>query len=338
MNRTQELHKILEERIMVLDGATGTMIQTYNLTEEDYRGEEFKDYPSSLKGNNDLLVITQPQIMQEIHEKFLEAGADIIETNTFNANEFSMADYNMEDLVVRINKEAVKIAKKAAEKYTEMDPSKPRFVAGAIGPTNQSASISPDVNDPGFRKVSFDDLVRAYSEQARALVEAGSDILLIETAFDTLNTKAAVFAVSELFRELGKEIPLMISGTIVDMSGRNLSGQTIEAFYISMQHAPNLLSVGVNCSLGSEQMRPYISDLSRISSHYTSLYPNAGLPNEFGGYDESPEFMRQHIREYAEEGFVNIVGGCCGTTPDHIREFAKAVEGIKPRSKKELMA
>lgn len=333
MSTFSELQHILNHRIMFIDGAMGTMIQKYNLREEDYRGERFKDYDKSeLKNNNDLLTLTQPQIIKEIHKKFLKAGADIIETNTFNANPFSMADYKMEDLVYELNVESAKLAKSAIEEVLAEDNSRKRFVAGALGPTSQSASLSPDVNDPGFRKVNFDDLKKGYYEQLKGLIDGGVDIILIETVFDTLNCKAAIAAVSETFEERGIELPVMISGTIVDQSGRTLSGQTVEAFYISIAHCPNLLSVGLNCALGSAQMRPHIHDLSNIADKFTSLYPNAGLPNEFGQYDESPEFMADQIRGYAQENYVNIVGGCCGTTPEHISAIYNAVKDLKPRT------
>ncbi len=332
MNTLDTLKFLLDKKILIIDGAMGTMIQRYKLDESDYRGDRFKDYlefNTLVKGNNELLTLTQPHIIQEIHEKYLAAGADIIETNTFSANIISQADYNMQSLAYEMNLEAVRLAKAACDKYSTAD--KPRFVAGAIGPTNQTASISPDVNNPDFRKVYFDDLVACYYEQAKALCEAGADIILIETIFDTLNAKAAIYAVSEVFKDLKVKIPLMISGTITDMSGRTLSGQTVEAFYYSIAHAPNLLSVGLNCALGSNQMRQFIGELSNVSAVYVSLYPNAGLPNEFGGYDETPEYMGQIANEYAEEGFINFYGGCCGTTPEHIAGIASALEVAKPR-------
>jgi len=332
MSTLNELQHILNHRIMFIDGAMGTMIQKYNLTEEDYRGERFKNYDKSeLKNNNDLLTLTQPQIIKAIHKKFLEAGADIIETNTFNANPFSMADYKMEDLVYELNFESAKLARSVVDEIMATDSSRKRYVAGALGPTSQSASLSPDVNDPGFRKVNFEDLKSGYYEQLKGLVDGGVDIILIETVFDTLNCKAAISAVTELFTIRNIELPVMISGTIVDQSGRTLSGQTVEAFYISIAHCPNLLSVGLNCALGSAQMRSHIHDLSNISDRFTSLYPNAGLPNEFGQYDETPEFMAEQIKSYALENYVNIVGGCCGTTPEHINAIYNAVKDIKPR-------
>lgn len=332
MNTFDTLKSLLDKKILIIDGAMGTMIQRYKLDESDYRGDRFKDYlefNTLVKGNNELLTLTQPHIIQEIHEKYLAAGADIIETNTFSANIISQADYNMQSLAYEMNIEAVRLAKAACAKYSTQD--KPRFVAGAIGPTNQTASISPDVNNPDFRKVYFDDLVACYYEQAKALCEAGADIILIETIFDTLNAKAAIYAVSEVFKDLNVKIPLMISGTITDMSGRTLSGQTVEAFYYSIAHAPNLLSVGLNCALGSNQMRQFIGELSNVSAVYVSLYPNAGLPNEFGGYDETPEYMGQIANEYADDGFINFYGGCCGTTPEHIAGIASALEVASPR-------
>ncbi len=352
----------LKNRIFIIDGATGTMIQRYDLEEKDYRGERFKNHSSNhkytgdnchahnhaienleskpitdntkgddLKGNNDLLSLTQPQIIREIHDLYLEAGADIIETNTFNANPISQDDYNLSHLAYELNFESARIAKEAAKKYTELTPNKPRFVAGAIGPTNKTASLSPDVNDPGYREVSFDDLVNCYTEQIRGLIDGGSDILLVETIFDTLNAKAAIFAISDYCEKNNINIPIMLSGTITDASGRTLSGQTTEAFYISVSHTKNLLSIGLNCALGAEQMRPYIEELSRVSGAYVSCYPNAGLPNEFGGYDESPEDLAKDIKEFAESGFINIIGGCCGTTPEHIKAIAEAVKDCKPR-------
>lgn len=329
------VYRELKKRILILDGAMGTMIQGHSLDEEQFRGERFRDFKESLKGNNDLLSITQPQIIKNIHLQFLEAGADMIETNTFNANPISQEDYHLEDLTYELNVAAARLAREAADHYTRLNPAKPRFVAGAIGPTNKTLSLSPDVEDPGFRATTFDTLAGAYAEQIRGLMDGGVDILLIETVFDTLNCKAAISAVHEQARKSGRKLPVMISGTIVDQSGRTLSGQTTEAFWISVQHADPLLSIGLNCALGSRQMRPYIEELSKHATSYTSLYPNAGLPNEMGGYDESSDFMAEQIRSYAEEGFVNIVGGCCGTTPEHIRAMAEAVEGVEPRKKAE---
>lgn len=336
MRSTQELRDLLKDRILVLDGAMGTMIQKHNLSEEDYRGERFADYPSSLKGNNDLLSITQPQIIEEIHRKFLEAGADIIETNTFNANAVSMEDYDMQDLVVEINRAAVAIARKAADEFTANNPSKPRFVAGSIGPTNKTSSLSPDVNRPEFRSITFDELRKIYREQAIALWDAGVDILLVETTFDTLNAKAALYAINELKDERNFDFPVMVSGTITDQSGRTLTGQTTEAFWNSVSHA-NLLSIGLNCSLGADQLRPYISELSKISWIPVSVHPNAGLPNEMGEYDESPETMAHTLEGYLRHNTLNIVGGCCGTTPEHIRAIAKLANKYQPRIIPELV-
>lgn len=324
------LFDIARERILVLDGAMGTMIQEYQLDEAGYRGERFKDYASDLKGNNDLLVITQPQIIEAIHTAYLQAGSDIIETNTFNANRISQADYSLQELSFELNLEAAKVARAAVDKFMLQNPGKPRFVAGAIGPTNRTASLSPDVNNPGFRSVDFDGLVMAYHEQAKGLLEGGVDLFLVETVFDTLNCKAAIFAIEKLQEETGRRLPLMISGTITDASGRTLSGQTVEAFYISVSHMP-LLSVGLNCALGAQEMRPHLESLSSIATCFVSAYPNAGLPNEMGEYDQMAEEMKGYIRDFASSGFVNIIGGCCGTTPDHIRAMAEGVEGIKPR-------
>ena len=320
---------------MIIDGAMGTMIQKYNLSEEQYRGERFKDIEQLVKGNNDLLVLTQAQIISEIHGQFLEAGADIIETNTFNAQSISMADYNMKDLVREINLEAAKIAKKIANEYTLKNPDKPRFVAGAIGPTNRTASLSPDVNQPGFRAVTFSDLCEAYSEQINALIDGGVDLLLVETIFDTLNAKAALFAINTIKEERQLDIPVMVSGTITDASGRTLSGQTPEAFWNSLSHA-NLLSIGLNCALGAKDMMPHISEISKVSWIYTTAYPNAGLPNEFGEYDESPKAMANVVEQFMKEGWVNMIGGCCGTTPEHIKEIALVAAKYAPRQVPEL--
>jgi len=326
------LKEILKNRILVIDGAMGTMIQRYNLTEADYRGTRFANFHLDVKGNNDLLSITQPDIISAIHKEYLEAGADILETNTFSANRVSMADYDMQELIFELNFESAKIAKSAAMEYTLKNPEKPRFVAGSIGPTNQTTSLSPDVNNPGFRKISFDELAGAYFQQIEALVAGGADLLLIETSFDTLNCKAAIYAAADYFEKNDIQLPIMISGTITDMSGRTLSGQTPEAFYISIAHTPNLISVGLNCALGSKQMRPFIKEIADVAECNVSLYPNAGLPNEFGGYDESPEYFSEVMKSYAQDGLINIAGGCCGTTPDHIRMTAEAVANIKPRS------
>jgi len=324
------IHKLLKERILILDGAMGTMIQDYKLDEDSYRGKRFDDFPTDLKGNNDLLSITQPHIIKEIHQNFLEAGADIIETNTFNANGLSQQDYNLENLVYEMNLESAKIAKKVAEDFTKKNPDKPRFVAGALGPTNQTASLSPDINRPEFRRVSFDDVVKGYNEQIRGLVEGGCDFLLVETVFDTLNCKAALYAIDDFFHKNKVKIPVMVSGTIVDASGRTLSGQTLEAFLVSISHF-DLLSVGINCALGAEQMRPFIEEVSSLAPVYTSLYPNAGLPNEMGEYDDSPEIMSSILGDFAKAGFVNFVGGCCGSTPAHIAKIAEIVSQYSPR-------
>ncbi len=340
MDKTQQLKNSLDERILLIDGAMGTMIQRHKLSEEDYRGERFKDWPSDLKGNNDLLVLTQPDIIRSIHKEYLEAGADILETNTFNAQAVSLADYDMQKLAYEINIAAAKLAKEAVEQYMEEHPGTVKFVAGAIGPMNKTLSLSPDVNDPGYRAVTFDEIADAYYEQISGLVEGGADILLLETIFDTLNAKAAIFAVNKYFRETGKEkLPLMISGTITDASGRTLSGQTLEAFYISVAHA-NPVSIGLNCALGGKEMRPHIEELSELATCYISCYPNAGLPNAMGEYDESPEMTAAIIADFANEGWVNIVGGCCGTTPDHISAIANAVKAIAPRrvSQEEVLA
>ena len=327
---TKNIRQLLQERILLLDGAMGTMIQRYKLSEADFRGERFANFHKDIKGNNDILSITQPQIIEAIHREYLKVGADIIETNTFSGTSIAQADYDMEDVVYDINRESARIAKKVALEFTEKNPDKPRFVAGAMGPTNRTASLSPDVNNPGFRAISFDELRDAYREQARGLIDGGVDILLIETIFDTLNAKAALFAIDELFEERGIELPIMVSGTITDASGRTLSGQTVEAFWISISHMP-ILSVGLNCALGAKEMRPHIQSLSRISDCFISSYPNAGLPNEFGEYDQSPEIMQAYIRDFAGNGFVNIVGGCCGTTPEHIKAMAEAVKDLEPR-------
>jgi 5-methyltetrahydrofolate--homocysteine methyltransferase len=327
------IRDLLNERILVIDGAMGTMIQRYQLQEADYRGERFKDWPSDVKGNNDLLVLTQPQIIKEIHKQYLDAGADILETNTFNAQRVSMADYGMEALSYEINVAAARIAKEAIQEYGQEHPEagKDRFVAGSLGPMNKTLSLSPDVNNPGYRALTFDEAVEAYYEQVKGLVEGGSDLLLVETIFDTLNAKAAIFAIKKYFRDTKQaELPVMISGTITDASGRTLSGQTLEAFYTSIAHA-RPLSVGLNCALGAQEMRPHIEELSSIAACFTSAYPNAGLPNAMGEYDEQPEDTGHFIEEWAKEGFVNIVGGCCGTTPDHIRHIAEHVKGLKPR-------
>jgi len=320
------IQRELEKRILIIDGAMGTMIQRYKLNEADYRGERFKDWPSDLKGNNDLLCLTQPHIVKEIHKQYLEAGADIIETNTFNAQKVSLADYGMESLAYEMNLAAAKIAKEAVA-----ESGKEAWVAGALGPLNKTLSLSPDVNNPGFRALTFDEAVNAYYEQTKGLVEGGVDLLLIETIFDTLNSKAAIFAIKKYFRDTKQtSLPVMISGTITDASGRTLSGQTLEAFYNSVMHA-RPLSIGLNCALGAKQMRPHIEELSQIASCYVSAYPNAGLPNAMGEYDEKPAETAHFLEEWAKEGFVNIVGGCCGTTPEHIQHIAKHVKKILPR-------
>ncbi len=314
------IDQLLKERILIMDGAMGTMIQRYPLTEEDFRGSHFPDSKIPLKGNNDLLSITRPDIIKAIHLEYLQAGADIIETNTFSGTTISQADYELESAVYDINFYSAKIAKEAALEMTT--PDKPRFVAGAIGPTNRTCSISPDVNRPGYRAVSFDDMAKAYKQQVQALMDGGVDILLVETVFDTLNAKAALFAIQEVFEERNIKLPVMVSGTITDASGRTLSGQTAEAFLISLSHVP-LLSIGFNCALGAETMNQYIEVLAKKAPFYVSAYPNAGLPNEFGQYDETPEFMGKQVEKFMSEGLVNIIGGCCGTTPAHIAEFYK---------------
>ncbi|WP_205380578.1 homocysteine S-methyltransferase family protein, partial [Vibrio cholerae] len=331
----QQLEQQLKQRILLIDGGMGTMIQSYKLQEEDYRGARFVDWHCDLKGNNDLLVLTQPQIIKEIHSAYLEAGADILETNTFNSTTIAMADYDMQSLSAEINFAAAKLAREVADEWTAKDPSRPRYVAGVLGPTNRTCSISPDVNDPGFRNVTFDGLVEAYSESTRALIKGGSDLILIETIFDTLNAKACAFAVDSVFEELGISLPVMISGTITDASGRTLSGQTTEAFYNALRHV-RPISFGLNCALGPDELRQYVEELSRISECYVSAHPNAGLPNAFGEYDLSAEEMAEHIAEWAQAGFLNLVGGCCGTTPEHIAAIAKAVEGVKPRALPDL--
>ncbi|EEZ82070.1 5-methyltetrahydrofolate--homocysteine methyltransferase [Vibrio alginolyticus 40B] len=334
-NVRQQIEAQLKQRILLIDGGMGTMIQGYKLEEQDYRGTRFADWHCDLKGNNDLLVLSQPQLIKEIHAAYLEAGADILETNTFNATTIAMADYEMESLSEEINFAAAKLAREVADEWTAKTPDKPRYVAGVLGPTNRTCSISPDVNDPGYRNVSFDELVEAYSESTRALIKGGSDLILIETIFDTLNAKACSFAVESVFEEMGIELPVMISGTITDASGRTLSGQTTEAFYNSLRHVKPI-SFGLNCALGPDELRPYVEELSRISESFVSAHPNAGLPNAFGEYDLSPEDMAKHVKEWAQSGFLNLIGGCCGTTPEHIRQMALAVENIAPRQLPEL--
>lgn len=320
----------LKSRILVLDGAMGTMIQQYQLTEEDFRGSRFQDHHLPLKGNNDLLALTQPEILSTIHAKYFEAGADIAETNTFSSTKIAQVDYGLEDAVYDLNYESARIAREVADKFTKENPEKPRFVAGSIGPTNRTASISPDVNNPGFRGITFNELKASYIEQAQALVEGGVDILLIETVFDTLNAKAALYGVQEYFDQSGNSIPIMVSGTITDASGRTLSGQTTEAFHISLAHAP-ILSIGLNCALGAKDMHQYLQVLHKESNFLVSAHPNAGLPNEFGAYDETPEIMGQQIESFLQEGLLNIVGGCCGTTPDHIKVIAELAAKYPPR-------
>jgi 5-methyltetrahydrofolate--homocysteine methyltransferase len=332
-NLFMSIQENLKKRILIIDGAMGTMIQRHKLTEADYRGTRFANWPSDVKGNNDLLCITQPAIVTGIHLQYLEAGADIVETNTFSSTSIAMADYDMQDLAYELNVAAAKCAKEAITQYKSKHPNATeKYIAGAIGPLNKTLSLSPDVNNPGFRAVTFDEVVIAYTEQIRGLVDGGVDVILIETIFDTLNAKAAIFAVKEFFRKLGKpELPIMISGTITDASGRTLSGQTLAAFYTSVAHAKPL-SVGLNCALGAQEMRSHIEELAQIATCYTSAYPNAGLPNAMGEYDEAPHQTAQFIEEWAKNKFVNIVGGCCGTTPEHIKHMADNVKNLTPRS------
>ncbi len=332
-----KIEQALQERILILDGAMGTMIQRYKLEEKDFRGEQFKDHTDDLKGNNDLLSLTRPDIIQAIHEEYLEAGADIVETNTFSGTSIAQADYNLEHIVYELNRKSAEIAKKATDKFTKQNPDKPRFVAGSMGPTNKAASISPEVTDPGYRAVTFDELAEAYKEQAKGLMDGGADLLLVETIFDTLNAKAALFAIQELFDEREDSLPIMVSGTITDASGRTLSGQTVEAFLISVSHAP-ILSVGFNCALGAKQLQPYLQNLADKSEFYISAYPNAGLPNEFGEYDQGPELMGQEVENYLEDNLVNILGGCCGTTPAHIAKMAELARNYEPRKRAEAAA
>lgn len=325
-----DLRSILKKRIVLLDGAMGTTIQSHNLDEPDYRGERFADHPFDLKGNNDVLSLTRPAIVESVHTAYLEAGADLIETNTFNATRISQADYGLESSASEINRAAAEIARKAADRFQIETPDRPRYVVGALGPTNKTASLSPDVNNPGYRAVDFDSLAADYSEQAAALIAGGVDLLMVETIFDTLNAKAALFSLEDAFRNAGRSVPVMISVTITDASGRTLSGQTIEAFWNSVAHT-SPFSVGINCALGAGEMRPYVEELSSLADCITSCHPNAGLPNAFGEYDETPGDMAAHLQEFAENGWVNIVGGCCGSTPDHIRAIAEAIEGLAPR-------
>ena len=327
-NRTAELKALLEDRILMIDGAMGTMIQRHKLEEEDYRGERFADWESPLKGMNDLLVLTQPELIAGIHNQYLESGADIIETNNFNATPSDLVRYNLQDYAFELNEQAAKLAKRCAENYSTED--KPRFVAGVLGPNQKTASVSVDVNDPGARAISFDELVEDYSLAARGLIAGGADIILIETIFDTLNAKAAVFAVKTVFDEAGVELPIMLSGTITDQSGRTLTGQVTEAFYNSLRHAKPV-SVGLNCALGPDDLRQYLAELSRVAECAVSAHPNAGLPNELGEYDLSPDEMAEHLGEWAESGFLNIVGGCCGSSPEHIKAISDAVDDVAPR-------
>ena len=325
-----DIREVLNERILVLDGAMGTMIQRHDLTEQDFRKGWFENHPSPLKGNNDLLSLTRPEIIEEIHRLYYAAGADIAETNTFSGTTIAQADYGLESAVYAINFHSAQLARKVADEFTAKEPTKPRFVAGSIGPTNRTASISPDVNDPGYRAVTFDDLVVAYTQQVEALMDGGVDILLVETVFDTLNAKAALFAIDEVFEKRGVKIPIMVSGTITDASGRTLTGQTAEAFLISVSHLP-LLSVGFNCALGASMMRPYLQVLAKNAPFAVSAHPNAGLPNEFGKYDETADMMAVQIKEFLDENLINIIGGCCGTTPDHIQAIANLAKNHKPR-------
>lgn len=325
-----KIQELLKERILVIDGAMGTMIQRHQLTEDDFRGERFRNHQYTLKGNNDVLSITRPDIIKDIHRQYLAAGADIVETNTFSATSIAQADYHLEDAVYDLNYQSAKIAKEVADEFTQREPHKPRFVAGAMGPTNKTASLSPDVNNPGYRAITFDQLRDAFKLQAKALVDGGADLLLLETIIDTLNVKAALFAIQELFEEIGRSVPVMVSGTITDASGRTLSGQTTEAFLVSVSHVP-LLSIGLNCALGAALLRPYLKVLSDKSPFFVSAYPNAGLPNEFGQYDETPEQMGTQIEEFLKEGLVNLIGGCCGTTPDHIKVIASLAARYQPR-------
>ncbi|RLD28742.1 MAG: 5-methyltetrahydrofolate--homocysteine methyltransferase [Bacteroidetes bacterium] len=328
-----KIYQAIQKRILVLDGAMGTMLQRYNFSEEDFRGKRFKDYPTSLKGNNDLLSLTQPNAIADVHHKYFEAGADIVETNTFSSTSIAMADYNMEDLVYELNYESAKIAKQVADEFSKQNPDKERFVAGSIGPTNKTASLSPDVNRPEYRAITFNELRIAYKLQIEALIDGGVDVLLVETIFDTLNAKAALFAIDEVLEERNMEIPIMVSGTITDASGRTLSGQTVEAFLTSISHIP-LLSVGFNCALGAEQLKPYMQRLSNKTEFFTSAHPNAGLPNAFGEYDQTPEQMQLLIEDYLKDGLINIIGGCCGTNPEHIKAIADVAKNYEPRQLK----
>jgi 5-methyltetrahydrofolate--homocysteine methyltransferase len=342
-NRTDTLLQVIQNRILILDGAMGTMIQRYKLDEEDFRTPELMNHPKSLKGNNDLLSLSRPDIIRQIHREYLEAGADIIETNTFSGTTIAQADYELSQLAYAINFESAKLAREVADEFSAKEPSKPRFVAGAIGPTNRTASLSPDVNDPGYRAITFDQLAEAYAEQVNGLLDGGSDIILVETIFDTLNAKAALYAIQEVYEKRNipldpKDggIPIMISGTITDASGRTLSGQTTEAFLISVSHVP-LLSVGLNCALGAKELRPYLKVLAQNAPFYVSAYPNAGLPNEFGAYDQGANEMADQVRDFLKEGMLNILGGCCGTTPEHIRALATLAAQFQPRKLEEVI-
>ena len=336
-DRGDRLLQAMDRRILLLDGAMGTMIQDAGLEEDDFRGERFADHGDDLKGNNDLLVLTRPDLIREIHEQFLEVGCDLVETNTFNANRISQADYSLEELSEEINREAAKLARAACDAAERENPDKPRFVVGTIGPTNRTASISPDVSNPGYRNINFDQLVEAYREAARGLIDGGADLIMIETIFDTLNAKAAIYAVADEFEERGKRWPLWISGTITDASGRTLSGQTPEAFYYSVRHA-NPLLVGFNCALGADQLKAHIKALAAVAECFVSAHPNAGLPNEFGEYDQSPEEMAEIVKTYAAEGLVNVLGGCCGTTPDHLKAIGEAIDDYQPRELEQKQA
>ena len=326
------IEETLLKKILVLDGAMGTMLQGYKFSEEDFRGDRFVDHPCSLKGNNDLLSLTQPEAIKTVHRKYFEAGADLVETNTFSSTSIGMGDYQMEAWVYEMNFESAKLAREVADEFTKKNTDKPRFVAGSIGPTNRTASMSPDVNDPGYRAVTFDELVVSYTEQVKGLVDGGSDVLLVETIFDTLNAKAALFAIDALKEKNNWDIPVMVSGTITDASGRTLSGQTVEAFVVSVSHIP-LLSIGFNCALGADQLLPYLRRLSQLTEVHTSAHPNAGLPNAFGSYDQSPKEMRDLIEKYLEENLINIIGGCCGSTPDHIAQIAAVAQNYQPRKR-----
>ncbi len=337
MNNTELLLNLLKERILIIDGAMGTMIQTYGLTEEHYRGERFKDFHKLVKGNNDMLVLTQPDIIRQIHSQFLDAGADIIETNTFNAQAVSMEDYDMAEYVYEINFEAAKLAKQVAQEYTSKNTDKPRFVAGSMGPTTKLTSMSPDVNNPGYRSLTFAELISAYTVQLDGLIDGGVDLILLETVTDTLNVKAGIFALEQIKEQRNIDLPLMISGTITDKSGRTLSGQTPEAFWYSVAHA-NPISIGLNCALGAKDMIPHLHELSKSAWTHISAYPNAGLPNEFGQYDESPEFMASVVEEFLKNELINIVGGCCGTTPQHIKAIAEIAQKYNPRKVPMLQA